>query len=59
MQSPDCDWGGDGEGKLEAGRKPIDDAGVCGVEVCGSVGDGGEREPLRRKCQSQNILTGL
>ena len=47
MQSPDGSWGGGDKGEEEAGRKPIDDARVRRVKVCGGVGDGGEREPLR------------
>ena len=47
MQSPDRSWGGCDKGEEEAGREPIDDAGVCEVEVCGGVGDGREGEPLR------------
>lgn len=48
MQRPDCSWGGSDKGEEEPGRKPIDDAGVCRVEVCGGVGDGGEGKPLHR-----------
>ena len=47
MQSPDRSWGCCDKGEEEAGREPIDDAGICEVEVCGGVGDGREGEPLR------------
>ena len=48
MEGPDCSWRGCDEGEKEAGRQPIDDARVCRVEVCSGIGNGGEREPLRR-----------
>ena len=50
MEGPDCSWRGDDEGEEEAGGQPIDDAGICGVEVCGGIGDGREGEPLCYIC---------
>ncbi len=58
MEGPDCSRRGSDEGEEEAGGKPIDDAGVCGVEVCGGVCHGGEREPLRCRRQPLNVLAG-
>ena len=58
MESPDCRWSGGDEGEEEACGKPIDDAGVGGVEVCGGVGDGGEGEPLHYGCKPLNVLAG-
>ena len=48
MQSPDRSRGGGDKGEEKARRKPVDDAGICRVEVGGGVGDGGEGEPLQR-----------
>ena len=46
MQSPDCCWGGNDESEEESSGEPINDAGVCRVEICGGVGNSGEGEPL-------------
>ena len=59
MQSPDCSRGGGDEGEEEAGGEPIDDAGICGVKVCGGVGDGGEGEPLGGTYQPLSVPAGL
>ena len=48
VEGPDCCGGGDHEGEEETGAEPVDDAGVCGEEIGGCVGDGGVGKPLGR-----------
>ena len=56
MKNPYHSWRYDDEGEEEAGGEPIDDAGVCGIEVSRGVGDSGEGEPLQCDCQLLSAL---
>ncbi len=55
VEGVDYEGGGEDEGKEEGGGEPIYYAGRRGIECCGSVGDGGEGEPLRVRLVSEII----